>query len=277
MKREINHLIQLQELALIREQEAFIGGDRLKELDKSISALTQQLPGSVRTIFQKLHKKDTVAVVPVSQAGCSNCGMKLPISLVQTVRAEERIIHCPNCTRILYYTEASAKTVAKKQLRGEPRKIGIERFSSEDLMIPRLEATTRDDAISELAEKMEAANYVEHADRLLEAALRREAIISTALGHGLAFPHVRSVEGGGLSLALGLSPKGIKFSATDKALTRVIFFVVVPTAVNAFYLRLLAGLTESFRDAAARKALLSHTAPQKLWKALKKMTKKSIS
>ena len=108
-------------------------------------------------------------------------------------------------------------------------------------------------------------------------ALRREAIISTALGHGLAFPHVRSVEGGGLSLALGLSPKGIKFDAPDKTLTRVVFFVVVPTAVNAFYLRLLAGLTDTFRDAPARKELLSHTEPQKLWKALKRMTKKAIS
>lgn len=261
---------------LVREQEAFMGGSRLQQLDESIKGLTEQLPDGVRNIFQRLHKKDTVAVVPVSNGGCSTCGMRLPISFIQSVRAAKQIQHCPNCTRILYYTETTPRSVAKKQSRVEPRKVGIERFSSEELMIPRLASKTRDEAIRELAVKMAETGFVENPDRLVEEALRREAIISTAVDHGVAFPHVRGVEGGGLTFALGMSPKGIHFNDGEKTLTHQIFFIVIPTAANAFYLRLLAGLTEVLMEEESRDALLAEEEPRKLWRSLKKLTKKSI-
>jgi len=275
MHRIINHLIQLQELTLVREQEAFMGGDRLAQLDLSIKNLTEQLPINVRTIFQKLQKKDPVVVVPVSNGGCSTCGMKLPISLVQSIRAEEHIQYCPNCTRLLYYTDSVPRSVAQKQRRTEPRKVGIDRFSAAELMIPRLEATDVEGALRELAGMMEKEGFVSQADKLVESALRREAIISTSVDHGLAFPHVRGVEGGGLTLALGLSPKGIQFNH-EKSLSHVIFFMVIPTAANAFYLKLLAGLAETFMQADARQALMEEDAPAKLWKTLKKLTRRSI-
>ena len=60
---------------------------------------------------------------------------------------------------------------------------------------------------------------------LIEEALRREAILSTAVDHGLAFPHVRGVEGGGLALALGVSEKGIDFGGLAKSKTRLVFFI----------------------------------------------------
>ena len=276
MQRVVNHLVQLQELVLIREQEAFMGGERLKELDESISAMTEQLPTQVRGMFTRLQKKDPVAVVPIAKGVCSTCGMKLPISLVQAVRAEKQVHHCPNCTRILYYADSPPRSVAKKQLRGEPRKTGIERFSSAELMIPRLEAKTTEDAIAELAHCMETELYVEHSDKLVEAALRREAIITTSVDHGLAFPHVRGVEGGGLSLSLGMSPKGIRFDQSARTLTRIVFFIVIPTAANAFYLRLLAGLAETFVATDARKKLMAETTPTKVWKTLKRLTRKTI-
>ena len=276
MKKIINHLIQLQELSLVREQEAFMGGDRLKQLDESITGLAQQLPDDVHVILRKLQKRDTVAVTQVSAGVCSTCGMKLPISMVQAVRAQQRLTYCPNCSRILYCSDTHPRSMAKRQSRTAPPKIGVERFSSPELMLPRLAAEDRDGAIRELAAKMEEQAFVEHADKLVEAVLRREAIISTAVDHGLAFPHSRGVEGGGLSLALGISPKGIKFESQSKTLTHVIFLMTIPTAANAFYLRLLAGLTETFRAPEALAELMAEDDPKKLWKTLKRLTKKTI-
>jgi mannitol/fructose-specific phosphotransferase system IIA component (Ntr-type) len=274
--RTINHLVQLQELKLAREQEAFMGGGRLEQLDEAIRHLTEQLPPNVKTAFQKLQKKDTVAIVPISAGVCSTCGMKLPISLVQAVRVEAEIHPCPNCSRILYYTDAPPRSVARKQRRTEPRRVGMDRFSAAELMIPRLEATDRDSALRELADKMEKEGFVEQAEKLVEEALKREAIIGTAVDHGLAFPHVRGVEGGGLTLALGISTKGISFNPAEKNLTHVIFFMVIPTAATAFYLKLLAGLAETFMPNEARHSLLSEEDPVKLWKLLKKLTRRTI-
>jgi mannitol/fructose-specific phosphotransferase system IIA component (Ntr-type) len=202
--------------------------------------------------------------------------MKIPTSLVQAVKVSSQLQVCPICTRILYFQEGLPRHVGAAPRRGDPRKVGIARFSSPSLMIPNLEAETRDEAIRELARKMQESGFVDDAEKLVDASLKREAIVSTAVDHGLAFPHVRRVEGGGLTLGLGISNKGIKFDGHDKTLSRIIFFMVIPTAASAFYLKVLAGLAETFSDAEARKALVAEESPEKLWKVLVKLTKKTI-
>ena len=273
----INHLIQLQELTLIRtEQKAHRHGHRLDELDASIQSLTTQLPPDVRATLARMQKRDVLVIVPISNGICTGCGMKLPTSHVQAVRVSEHIQLCPICTRILYYPEGTARHIGKAARRADPRKDGIARFSSQALMIPRLKANTRDEAIRELAGRLKDEAFVDDAEKLVEAALKREAIVSTVVDHVMAFPHVRGVEGGGLTLGLGISAKGIRFDEHDKTVTKIIFFMVIPTAASAFYLKLVAGLAETFMDPEARKLLMAEEAPDKLWKALVKLTKKKV-
>ena len=278
MHPTINHLIQLQELTLIRaEQRAHKQEHRLDELDASITSLTTQLPVDIQSLVSRMQKRDTLIIVPMSNGTCTGCGMKLPTSHIQQVRVSNDLQVCPICTRILYYQEGPPRNISRSPTRTEPRKAGIARFSSPQLMNSRLKAATRDDAIRELALQMQVAGFIDDADKLVNAALQREAMASTALDHGLAFPHVRGVEGGGLTLGLGISAKGIKFDGRDKTLTRIIFFIVIPTAASVFYLKLLAGLAETFSDAEARKTLLAEEEPEKLWKTLCKLTKKTIA
>jgi mannitol/fructose-specific phosphotransferase system IIA component (Ntr-type) len=88
---------------------------------------------------------------------------------------------------------------------------------------------------------MQDEGFVEDGDQLLELAMQREAIISTAVDSGMAFPHVRGVEGGGLTMAVGIHKKGVKFGGPGRSLTRIFFFMVIPTATSAFYLKLISG------------------------------------
>jgi mannitol/fructose-specific phosphotransferase system IIA component (Ntr-type) len=273
-----NHLTQLQELTLIRvEQKTHRKGHRLDELDASISALTTQLPEDLQNLVARMQKRDHVIIVPVSQGICAGCGMRLPTSLIQAVKVSPDLQMCPTCTRILYVPDASPRHIGQAPRRSEPRKVGISRFSSPTLMIPRLKAANRDEAIRELADRMQVEQFVDRADQLVEAALRREAVVSTAVDHGLAFPHVRGVEGGGLTLALGLSAKGVRFDDQSKALTRIVFFMVIPTAASAFYMKLLAGLAETCTDPEARRLLLAAETQDALWKVLVKVTRKQVA
>lgn len=277
MQRIVNHLIQLQELTLVRdEQKISRGGSHTEELNKAISGMKSRLPKKVAVQFDKLHAKHPTVVTPISEGICSMCAMRLPISLVQAVRKEREVHYCPNCARILYFPESAPRWVGKAPRRSAPRKTGISRFSSHSLMVPRLSAQTKEEAICELACKMEHEGYVNKCDKLVESALRREAIVSTAVDHGLAFPHVRGVEGGGLTLALGIGRKGIKFDGPKGGLSKVIFFMTIPTAASAFYLKLLSGLTETFMKTEARKAILAESDPEKLWKLLCKLTRATV-
>jgi len=277
MHPKINHLIQLQELSLIRaEQKAHRHGHRLDELDASVADLTAQLTPDIQSLVVRMQKRDSIIIVPMVNGICTACGMRLPTSHVQQVKVSDQLQVCPVCTRLLYFQEGLPLNLGKAPRRSEPRKLGIAKFSASTLMIPRLTATTRDDAVRALALKMQEAGFVDDAGKLVEASLRREAIVSTALDHGLAFPHVRGVEGGGLTFGLGISSKGIKFDDQEKSLTKIVFFIVIPTAASAFYLKLLAGLAATFSEAEARKALMTEDSPEKLWKALVKLTKKTI-
>ena len=277
MHKIINHLIQLQELTVaLAQQEASMPGTRLTQLESSIDTLFKELPADMANQFRRIQKKGLLVIVPITNGVCSACGMSLPVSLVHRVHAAEQIFHCPTCSRLLYFPELAARNTRKSQRRSEVPKVGIERFTSQELMIPQLTAGDREGVIAELCQKMESEGFVDNAAKLQEESLKREAIVSTAVDHGLAFPHVRGVEGGGLTLALGIHHKGVKFDGAGKGLTKIFFFMVIPTAASAFYLKLLSGLSSVFQKEENRDKLLEVDTPEKLFKALIRITKATI-
>lgn len=277
MKSQLNILNQLQELVLTRDEHHRIGdGSHMDSLDQSIDSLVDKLEPQPKALYQRLYKKDHIVMSPMVNGCCAVCGMRLPISQVQQVRLAKTIQTCSSCGRMLYNEDEDApRSTVEPPTRGEPRKTGISRFSAEELMICGLKSTSPEDAIRELADAMVANRFVSNADALVAAAMERESILSTAMGNGLAFPHVRGVEGGGLTIALGVSKDGIVY---DDSGTKVnfIFFSVIPVAVSAFYLRLMSGLTDAFSKKANRDLLMAAKTSTELWKALTKTTRSTI-
>jgi mannitol/fructose-specific phosphotransferase system IIA component (Ntr-type) len=202
--------------------------------------------------------------------------MRLPISQVQQVRMAKTLQTCSSCGRMLFNAEEDApKYIGGKPARGEPRKTGISRFSAEELMIAKLSATTPEEAVAELAKAMSDNKFISNPEALVAAAMDREQILSTAMGEGLAFPHVRGVEGGGLTLALGISENGIKWDS-DGAVVNVVVFSVIPVAVSAFYLRLVANLCESFKKNENLALVKGSKDSTELWKNLVKATRYAV-
>jgi PTS system nitrogen regulatory IIA component len=277
MKNVLNQIIQLQELQLAVAEQQVVSKSSTDDLNKSINDLVNQLPPDISNRYTRLQKRHPMVVVPVVRGTCPLCAIALPVALVNQVRAAETIHACPHCGRFLYYPESVARQQAKKTSGDKMLPKGIARFSDEALMIPRLKAETREEALAELAGAMAVAGFIENADSVCELALKREAMISTALESGLAFPHVRNVEGGGLTLALGLKPKGLAFGAPDGKLTKIVFLMVIPTPSSAFYLRLLAGLVKTFADADARKSMLDAETSAEMWKTLTKLTRLTVT
>ena len=79
-----------------------------------------------------------------------------------------------------------------------------------------------------------------------------------------------------MTFAVGLKEKGINFGATEDHLSKIFFFIVIPTPATAFYLRLLAGLVRTFESAESRKALLDCESPEDMWKTLIKLTSDTV-
>jgi len=277
MKEIHNRLIQLQELYFAREEQRVLDeGKNLAALEKSINSLLKKLPPDTADFFQELQERTPPAIAPVVNETCYGCGINLPTSLCAELQRGEQVIHCPNCARYLYPYRGERLDIHDESIRKSLPRLGIERFSSERLMIPRLRAGSPEEVIGELARRLTDQLYFSDPKLLIEKALEREAIVSTAVEHSLAFPHVRGVDTGSLTFALGLSKKGLKFGAPKNRLSRIFFFIVIPIAASAFYLTLLAGLIESLSGAEPRKKLLACSDPEELWKTLKKLTKAHI-
>ena len=274
MKSQLNNLQQLQELVLTRDEHHQTGdGSHLDSLNDAIAALQDKLEPQVAGLYSRLYKKSHIVMAAMSNGCCSVCGMQVPIAQGQQVRMAQHLITCSSCGRILFASDGDApRNVAEFPDRDNP-KTGISRFSAEELMIADLDASTREEAITALARAMEDNKFIANADNLVSQALERESILSTAVGEGLAFPHVRGVEGGGLTLAMGVSKKGIDWDG-DKV--HIVFLSAIPVAVSAFYLRLMAGLTQAFDKEANRKAIVTAADGAALWKALQKATRTTV-
>jgi mannitol/fructose-specific phosphotransferase system IIA component (Ntr-type) len=277
MERILKQLIQLQELNFtLLEQRTLVPKAQLVDLENAIKALLGDLPPEIARLYRGLQKRLNTAVVPETKGTCSACGISLPTSLAAEILSKKGIHQCPSCMRILYHFEGAPRQL-KRDLKetGKP-KAGVARFSSAELMIPQIEAQDRDAAFAELIQLMADQGFIENPKDVLAAALSREAIVSTALEHGLAFPHVRGVAVGGLTFALGLKKRGLKFNTTQNRLTRIVFLIVIPSATSVFYLQVLSGLIETFQEASARKKLLACKAPKEMWTTLTSLTKKTI-
>jgi len=274
MKSQINTLRQLQELVLTRDEHNQTGdGSHLDALNDSIAALQQKLAPQMAGVYDRLYKKNHIVISAMTNNCCAVCGMQVPIAQVQQVRLGQHLVTCSSCGRILFAADEDAvMNTAEAPDRDNP-KTGISRFSAEELMIAGMDATTREDAIAQLAEAMEGNGFISSADNLVAAALERESVLSTAIEGGIAFPHVRGVEGGGLTLAMGVSKKGIDW---DGEKVHIVFLSAIPVAVSAFYLRLMAGLSQSFAKDANRKAVIDAKDSASLWKALQKATRTAV-
>jgi len=57
------------------------------------------------TRYEKLlQRRGANIVVGITHGACGGCHMKLPTSEITAVKNVNNITHCPNCSRILYYT-----------------------------------------------------------------------------------------------------------------------------------------------------------------------------
>jgi PTS system nitrogen regulatory IIA component len=100
------------------------------------------------------------------------------------------------------------------------------------------------------------------ADAVLDALTRREAVASTAVGDGVAFPHAKLDGLAGARTAVVILPEpGTDMAAADGRPTRIVVALVVPPDSVGGHLKMLGLLSRKLRDSGVRRALLSAPDP----------------
>lgn len=124
------------------------------------------------------------------------------------------------------------------------------------LFFPELNAASLDAALREMSARLHDAGVVQDPAVLLEMLRGRERLGATALGHGVAVPHGRSLAVRRLVAGFARSAAGIDWNAPDGAPVRIVFLVLAPPAEPSGYLPFLGRLVESVHSTERRARLL---------------------
>jgi nitrogen PTS system EIIA component len=99
-----------------------------------------------------------------------------------------------------------------------------------EAVIPQLQATTRDEAISELVAALAKAKRIpaDLTAEITKAVIKREHEASTGMGKGVAVPHVKHAAVKNVVATIGQSNQGIDFEALDEQPVYSIILLISP-------------------------------------------------
>ncbi|MFU8819435.1 MAG: PTS sugar transporter subunit IIA [Desulfurivibrio sp.] len=116
------------------------------------------------------------------------------------------------------------------------------------LIIPDMQATSRKEALRELAAAAVAAHPHLDQDHLYQVLEAREELGSTGIGEGAAIPHGKVAGLDEMVLICGRSVRGVAFAAQDGRPIHLFFLLLAPADAATPYLGRLAELARFIRD-----------------------------
>lgn len=137
--------------------------------------------------------------------------------------------------------------------------VEVLQHTSPDLFLPDLEADDKPGVLAELVAKLVAGSKtMSRPDAVLQMLESREALGSTAVGPGVAFPHGRTLAVQKLTVLCARSRKGVDFDAVDGQPTHLFFVLIAPPQDSGHkYIKSLAVLTDKLQDADLRDRLMA--------------------
>lgn len=96
------------------------------------------------------------------------------------------------------------------------------------------------EALSLLVDRIRERGIVEDRNRLMEAILARESIVTTGIGGGIAIPHADLPEIDAPRLALGVFPDGVEFDALDEEPVHIVFLLLGTPRTPGLHMKILA-------------------------------------
>ena len=107
-----------------------------------------------------------------------------------------------------------------------------------------LDATAKESVLGDMIDLLAISTAVTDKEALRDAVFKREAIMSTGIGMGLAVPHVRMDSVGELAMAVGISHAGIDdYGSLDDQPVHLVFLIAAPSGAHVEYLRLLSAIS----------------------------------
>lgn len=146
-------------------------------------------------------------------------------------------------------------------------------ITTEEIVIVEIDATTKEQAVRQLAERLFAAGRLTGLDDYLAAVAAREEHFPTGIEGGVAIPHAQSDLVTIPSVAVATTTKGIDFGADDGA-SHLIFLIAAPASGDNVHLEILGSLARKIMHEEFRDRLRAETNPANIAEIVTKEVQK---
>ena len=119
----------------------------------------------------------------------------------------------------------------------------------------RLTARAKREALVEMVELLERAHGIQSQGEILDRVMRREAMMTTGIGNGVAIPHGKARSVSRMAAACAVVSEGLEFESEDGQPVHLIVLFVSPENDTTLHVRMLASLSRLLKEESVRKAL----------------------
>ncbi|NOT34811.1 MAG: PTS sugar transporter subunit IIA [Candidatus Eisenbacteria bacterium] len=133
----------------------------------------------------------------------------------------------------------------------------------------RLAAGSKREALVELVDLLERAHGIKSQGELLDRVLRRESMMSTGIGNGVAIPHGKARAVDRMVASCAIARNGIDFEAVDGEPVNLLILLVSPENVAAPHVRVLANISRLLREESVRGQLRDAANPDEFMAMLR--------
>ncbi|MGQ9688580.1 MAG: PTS sugar transporter subunit IIA [Desulfobaccales bacterium] len=135
-------------------------------------------------------------------------------------------------------------------------------------IIPDMAATTKEEALKELAAVLTSGSEGLDLATVVEVLMERERLGTTGIGDNVAIPHGKLAKLSGLKLAFGRSLKGVDFESMDGKLTHLFFLLLAPINSVGLHLKALAKISRILMSPEFRERLMKAGHGQEIYQLL---------
>ena len=120
-----------------------------------------------------------------------------------------------------------------------------------------------------MIDNISTAPQIKDARELSQEILKREELMSTAIGRGIAIPHIRLASITDLVISVGIGQTDIQdFEAMDGEPVRLVLLIAAAYNQHAYYLQTLSFFSTRLKNPSVRNALLASKSPEEAYKLL---------
>lgn len=135
--------------------------------------------------------------------------------------------------------------------------------------IINLQGTEKREIIKEMVDAIATTPEVTDKDDFFISIMKREKIMSTGIGIGLAVPHVKIDSVKDFVIAIGRKKEGINFDSIDGKPVYLVIMIGANTEQRDDYLKVLAKISLLLKNADFRESMIHAEEPEEIMELLK--------